>query len=297
MTVQDRAPRIAVAIASVGRPDCLASLIARLQGQSLAPNKIVLSVVTDDDLPPPAVRVGVEAVMGPKGLPAQRNTALRHLGDDHDLVLFCDDDYLPSRHAIAGMAAFFAAHPDVAAANGVLLADGINSPGISEAEADKIINAYDAVPRGDLDIEGDLEGLYGCNMVYRTSAVIGLWFDERLKLYGWQEDIDFATQVAARGRTVKCNAFAGVHRGVKGARTSGRRLGYSQVVNPLYLIRKGTMSPRFGLILMARNILANHIRIFHPEPWVDRRGRVSGNWIGLRDALLGRLKPERIETL
>ncbi len=30
--------------------------------------------------------------------------------------------------------------------------------------------------------------------------------------------------------------------GVKGGRISGDRLGYSQIVNPLYMLRKGTMT-------------------------------------------------------
>ncbi|MFX5968694.1 hypothetical protein ABTE68_20020, partial [Acinetobacter baumannii] len=52
-------------------------------------------------------------------------------------------------------------------------------------------------PRGTLR---DIEGLYGCNMVYRAASIAGLAFDERLKLYGWQEDIDFAVQAGRRGR-------------------------------------------------------------------------------------------------
>ncbi|MGL1475040.1 hypothetical protein ACSTIT_23615, partial [Vibrio parahaemolyticus] len=73
-------------------------------------------------------------------------------------------------------------------------------------------------PRGTLR---DIEGLYGCNMVYRAASIAGLAFDERLKLYGWQEDIDFAVQAGRRGRTVATDAFVGVHLGSKGARASG----------------------------------------------------------------------------
>jgi len=32
----------------------------------------------------------------------------------------------------------------------------------------------------------------------------------------------------------------------------------------------------------------------HPEPWVDRRGRVRGNLMAFRDLLRGRLDPRRI---
>jgi hypothetical protein len=119
-------------------------------------------------------------------------------------------------------------------------------------------------------------------MVYRASAIGSCRFDERLRLYGWQEDVDFAASLSSRGRIVKTFAFSGVHQAVKYGRTSGVRLGYSQVVNPLYLVR---------------NVLANHLKTFKPEPRIDRAGRMKGNWIAFRDLMLGRLMPERIEAL
>jgi hypothetical protein len=266
--------------------------------QTLPPARVILSVVSPADLPDGVWSMaGVEALMGPKGLPTQRNTALRHLNGDADIIAFFDDDYVPSRFCIEQIARFFQSQPEVAGANGYLIDDGINSAGIEVVDADRLIADYDAahVPR--LDVLGPLEGLYGCNMAYRAAATQGIWFDERLKLYGWQEDIDFAAQVGLRGRIVKTNAFAGVHLGVKGARTSGVRLGYSQVVNPIYLNRKGTMGTRFAARILLRNVIANHVRVLRPEPWVDRMGRARGNWLGLFDVMRGRLTPERIEVL
>ena len=46
--------------------------------------------------------------------------------------------------------------------------------------------------------------------------------------------------------------------------------------------------------MMSRNILANHVKTFRPEAWVDRKGRMKGNWMGLFDLVRGRLHPERI---
>ena len=291
-------PRVAVVVASTGRPQSLATMLRHLQRQTLPPARIVLSVVTPDDLPPADARpAGVECLNGPRGLPAQRNTALRHLDGDADVVVFFDDDYVPSRFCVEQIARFFAAHPGVAGANGHVIADGIGSAGISTEEAERLVEAYDQAPEHSLAVLRELEGLYGCNMAFRTSATRGIWFDERLRLYGWQEDIDFAARVARNGAIVKTRAFAGVHQGVKGARTSGLRLGYSQVVNPCYLVRKGTMSARFARRLVLRNLLANHLRAAWPEPWVDRLGRVRGNWVGIADVLRGRLTPERIESL
>lgn len=297
MTRAAQLPSVAVLIASTGRPQSLALAVDRLRQQTAPPSRIILSVVSAADLPDPALLQGVETVCGPKGLPAQRNTALRQLDGGADVIAFFDDDYVPSRYCIEQIARFFSEHPEVAGANGHLVSDGINSPGIDDRTAMALLADYDRKPAADLAILRSLQGLYGCNMTFRTAATRGLWFDERLKLYGWQEDIDFATQIAKRGRIVKTAAFAGVHQGVKGARTSGVRLGYAQVVNPLYLWRKGTMGRKFAFRIVLRNIAANHARAFRPEPWVDRAGRVRGNWLGLIDAMRGRLTPERIEAL
>jgi hypothetical protein len=130
-------------------------------------------------------------------------------------------------------------------------------------------------------------------MAFRTTAIGSVRFDERLPLYGWQEDVDFSARID--GELIKTDAFVGVHCGVKAGRERrGEGLGYSQIANPLYLVRKGSMSRSHAIRHCTRNFLANHIRALHPEPWVDRRGRLRGNWIALFDCLRGRLDPERI---
>jgi hypothetical protein len=62
-------------------------------------------------------------------------------------------------------------------------------------------------------------------------------------------------------------------------------------------MRKGTASPRFALNLAARNMLANLVKALRPEPWVDRRGRLRGNFLALADVLRGRIDPRRILEL
>jgi hypothetical protein len=41
----------------------------------------------------------------------------------------------------------------------------------------------------------------------------------------------------------------------------------------------------------------NALRAARPEPYVDRRGRLVGNALALRDLLIGRMTPERILQL
>jgi GT2 family glycosyltransferase len=305
-TANADALRIVVIVASTGRPASLAQLVSHLQIQTLPPREIVLSVVTPADLPPalPTVVPGVDGrpipvtlARGTRGLPAQRNTGLRSVTEDADLIAFLDDDYIPAKSCLQGMSNLFQQYGDIAGATGHLLADGIHSAGVSQDEAEKLLATFEKEEAPNTTIVRELQGLYGCNMVFRRSLTEGIEFDERLKLYGWQEDIDFSNQVSRRGRLVKTLAFTGIHQGIKSGRTSGIRLGYSQVVNPAYLVKKGTMSAGYARKIVLRNIAANHLKMLRPEPWVDRWGRAKGNWIGLLDLLLGKLTPERIENL
>jgi hypothetical protein len=289
---------VAVVVASLGRPELLDQVRSLMEAQTSKPDMLLFSVTGIADCPArlrPSPRLRV--IMGRKGLCAQRNAALDWLGDRYDIIVFYDDDFVPSRYSIERIRAFFAAHPEVAGATGNVLRDGINDAGISFSQAREIVDRHDHRDFSPLCIVMGLRGLYGCNMAYRTAAIGSTRFDERLRLYAWQEDIDFAASVGKRGRMVKTFAFAGVHRGVKIGRTPGKRLGYSQIINPSYLVRKGTMRRTFAARLMVRNFVANHVRSVRPEPWVDRLGRAKGNWIGIFDLLRGRLTPERIESL
>lgn len=300
--------RVCVVVSSAGRPECLALLWERLRAQSRPPHRVIFAVPGLEDLPPGIGpggdgRAAPEVVLSPRGLPRQRNRGLeRALAEGAEIVAFLDDDYVPSRGALSGLARAFDAFPDASGVTGVLLADGARGPGIAPEEAARLVDAWDAreseaareaaPPR----ILARLRGLYGCNMAYRASAIGGTRFDERLPLYAWQEDIDFAARVP--GQKIKTDALVGVHCGVKGGRERrGERLGYSQIANPFYLWGKGTMSRRFALRLCARNVLSNHLRALRPEPWIDRRGRARGNWRALADLCRGRIDPERILAL
>ncbi len=288
--------KVGVVIASIGRPDELSLLLDRLSKQTLAPSVIVLSVTRDSDLPPDAAG-RAKIVFGTAGLPAQRNRGVEVVVGQCDVVVFFDDDYVPSRRAIEGVAKIFTDNADVVGANGTLLADGVRYGGVSPADAARMVDEFDELPVQPAETHPAMEGLYGCNMAFRMEAIGAARFDEALPLYGWQEDIDFSALVGRRGRLIRTNTFAGVHCGVTKSRSSGLRLGYSQIANPTYLVRKGTMSFKFATSLMLRNLIANHIRCFWPEPWVDRMGRLKGNWLAIGDLALGKLRPSKILEL
>ncbi len=175
---------------------------------------------------------------------------------------------------------------------GRVVADGVHGVGYDWDTARSLLRAAPPAANGPEIVEH--VGAYGCNMSIRSSLVGDLRFDERLPLYGWQEDIDFTSQLRRCGRVVALQSLLGVHLGIKTARVSGVRFGYSQVANPVYLIRKGSVPARFALELMLRNLAANLFKSIRPEDHIDRRGRLKGNLLAARHIVMGRIEPEYI---
>ncbi|MFX1671479.1 glycosyltransferase family 2 protein [Paraburkholderia sp. A2WS-5] len=267
-----------------------------MDAQTVKPELIIVSCVSNEDVGDLANRPGLLVVKGRPGLTVQRNTALNHVPDGFDVVIFLDDDFLMHCAWISQILTTLDSDPSIACVTGTLLADGIHGPGLSFEQGRDILARTSAIPEKLTAVP--TAGPYGCNMAFRASGIAGLRFDERLVLYGWQEDRDFGGQIRNRGgRVVRTNTAVGVHLGTKGGRVSGRKLGYSQVVNPLYLVSRKTMSLRDALDHVVRNVASNIVRSLAPEPWIDRRGRLSGNLIGFWDCVRGKLTPERAEKL
>jgi hypothetical protein len=288
-------PRMAVIVATMGRPAQVGALLARLARQWREPDLIVLSAPDASHLPAACGDPRQRRVFGPPGLCAQRNRALDALAGGADIVTFFDDDFVPADDYLLELEAAFADHPDWRVAMGHVLLDGAVGPGVSQHEAELALEAARRAPPAPR--EEIHPGAYGCNMSARAQAIGAARFDERLALYGWQEDIDFSARAGRGGRIVLTTRLLGVHLGVKSGRVSGLRFGYSQIANPVYLTRKGTMPAPFAARLMARNVAANLARALRPEPFVDRRGRLKGNLVAALDVLRGRITPERILNL
>ena len=291
--------RIAVGIATAGRKEILSIALDLLARQSRLPDLLVVCPAANEDLDDRQVeRLPFSALVraGKRGLTAQRNTILSAAGDA-DVIVFFDDDYFPQLNYLQEVERIFLSNADVVALTGRPMQDGANGPGVEADTALGLIAADVSMPT--TQVLAPTYGTYGCNMSFRMEPIrrYGAQFDENLPLYGWQEDIDFSRQLAPFGRIVDANVLRGVHLGTKGGRTSGARFGYSQIANPVYLIRKGTVSFGFAAPLMWRNMLANLGKSFRPEPWIDRRGRLWGNWLALRDLATGRISPQRILDL
>lgn len=286
--------KIAIAIATAGRCEILKDTIGHLCLQSRLADELVICPAKAGDLDMSSLEQypgKYQIYHGPVGLSSQRNVLLDK--SEMDIIVFMDDDFLPSHDYLKEVEILFLSAIDVVLATGVVLADGITGPGLEHNEGLKIL-AEAGPNQGSERLEPVYNG-YGCNMAFRVGLAKdnAIRFDERLPLYSWLEDVDFSRQLSSYGKIVKAPRLRGVHLGTKRAgRSPGKRLGYSQVVNPIYLARKGTMSWKRAINQVGRNLIANFVRSFAPEPWVDRRGRFSGNMRALIDLTLGTIKPE-----
>ena len=286
--------RIVVGIPTVGRASILRETLRELERQLRRPDRVIVCGAGPADV----VGAGDHGAMvlnTAPGLPRQRN-AIIDAAAGADIVVFFDDDFLPHPGYLLAIESHMAAHPRTVVATGTVLADGINSAGLSPAEGRAIL----AKPGASVPGEAPVFTGYGCNMAVRLAPMHehGLRFDERLPLYGWQEDVDLSRCLAAFGDVVCVGAAKGVHLGVKLGRGAGLRLGYSQVANPLYLSRKQRGYPlRRAVAHIAKNMAMNVARSAWPERYVDRRGRLRGNVLALGDLLKGRMVPERILDL
>lgn len=287
--------RVAVVYATVGRAGILAPVLDRLRHQTRQPDRVIVSAVTPADVEGvSSSAIDFELLYGSKGLCAQRNRALDAVRGQVDIVLFFDDDFVPADDYLAEMVALFEERPDIVGVDGRVIADGATNAGYSFEEGLRFL-ADDARPAP--PVTSHRIALYGCNMAIRMAAAEGLSFDERLPFYGWLEDIDFTHRLSKRGQLIKSSRLTGVHLATKGGRTSGIKVGYSQVANPIYMWRKGSIPTTLALTQMTKNVLSNVARSFRPEPYVDRRGRLRGNLRGFADVLTARVDPERILTM
>jgi GT2 family glycosyltransferase len=288
---------VAVVLASAGRPELLAEAVRTCSAQCEVDFEGVVSVPDERSLPGDrSVLDGWRIVTGVRGLAAQRNAALDALGGDVDLVAFFDDDAVLRSDYLAGAVRFFDDHPDVLGLTGNVLIDGATSGEVDRAVADSALarSAARAASGG----WRPTRELYGCNFVVRVSGAPHLRFDERLPLYSWLEDHDFARRLKRIGMLADVDDCVIVHRAASsGGRQAHVRLGYSQMMNPVYLARKGSFPLWLAAQQIFRPVAKNALLAVAGSSAAWRRERLRGNGKALCDIVRGRITPERIVDL
>jgi len=299
-----------VVIATKGRAEALGPLLDGLSEQTVLPSSVTFVGTCERDVEgvlqhPFCARCSVTVLTAKSpGLCIQRNCGVEHLRAHLDascpstpfFVVFFDDDYRPAHDWLEQAKRVFEAQPDVAGLTGRVLADGVHGDPIGE-DAGKDYLSGRRSPEAHWatgDEPRSLTSMYGCNMAFRDSVIRSCRFDENLPLYGWQEDRDYTSQASRLGRTIYLPGCRGVHLGSKSGRISGLRFGYSQIANPFYMWRKGTISARNGMRFVVRHLLSNSVRTLQSNERHDYPGRLKGNVMALTDLVRGSCHPTRI---
>jgi len=294
--------KIAVIICTINRPVILHQTVLSALRQSLAPLQIILSSPGPEHVLPETLELpGVEWVHSPPGLAIQRNCALARISPDADLVAFLDDDIELSQFYCEAMARLFQQEPHIVLASGRLLHDGGRGARIDNAEARALCEGYDhrhdpAAPPSWRVIDSG----YGCNMVVRISELGNCRFDENLPLYAWLEDRDFSHRcTSGKVPPVELSDAVAVHLGWRSGRVSGVRLGFSTVVNPVYLRKKTRMFSLSYIVVhyWLRCLVGNILGILTRDRDYDRWGLLRGNMIGYWHLLTGNCNPQYILRL
>jgi GT2 family glycosyltransferase len=287
--------RIAVAIVTAGRRDILSICVAQLSKQTRLPEALFICPAALKDIDESAIKQFpscTEIIVGPVGSSHQRNAIMRRAAN-FDIWVFLDDDFLADPEYVAVAEQLFNADEKIVVASGAQIVDGAGGPGIS---VDQGITALENFSPSESALScTDSYSGYGCNMVVRSDVARNhnVFFDERLPGYGWWEDVDFCRRLSGYGRIVRSRQLRGVHLGSKNGKSPGKRLGYSQVANLLYLSSKGSITFRTACHAIARHFAANLAGSISPEPWIDRSGRLRGNLAAFLDIYRGQLRPER----
>ena len=177
--------RVAVGIATIGRPETLSETLREIAKQTRLPDLLILCPVKPSDVDSDFLHhlpYRTKVVAGGLGSAHQRNAILR-VTHSFDAIVFFDDDYFPEPTYLANAERLLLCQPDVAVITGTLIEDGINGPGLSPEQARRLIDVAPA-PMSD-GVKPDY-GAYGCNMVVRLDLVHehGIAFDEVLPMYG-----------------------------------------------------------------------------------------------------------------
>jgi GT2 family glycosyltransferase len=286
------APAHAVVIPSTRRPDLVAATLGGLRTQTRPADVIVLCVANAGDVPADlAVDENVRLVYSQLGSSVQRNTAVASLPETPGLVTFMDDDAVLADDYFEKMRSFMDREPDVVLMTGAVVADGIH-----DGEIDRLAALERLRGSPGTDTVRDIRRAYGCNMTARGWVAAAEPFDERMRLYGWQEDADFSVRCGRHGRVVLYLGCVAVHLAVGSGRVRGREFGFAQIVNPFYMWRKGTKTGRELLHDWCIYLGANIVH-YRERDRPDRQGRLAGNLLGLKEVALHGGRPEAIALI
>lgn len=241
------------------------------------------------------------------GLTIQRNVGLDYIMHLHQhrfspadwFVIFFDDDFRFTTNWVEECAKAFQSNPNLIGLGGQLLADGNMGASLSESEADGLLNQE--TPPHEHSWSGnvirEVPYLYGCNMAYRGSFAFKERFDENLPFCGWLEDVDYSVRASRKGDLIYLPTAIGVHLGVPASHIDGIQFGYLQISNPLYLLKKDTLTRKIAYMNISRNIATNLFRAIKFNQSKDYKSRLCGNLLAFLDLIKRKCRPSKVKSL
>src|ERR1700693_356336 len=234
-----------VIIPSVNRAEMLHDSVLSIMAQTVKPSRLILSLDTMEDVLPIAAKLqNVEIVTGHRGSATKRNMALARVNDEKSIIFFFDDDVELEPHYIEEMLKLFAERPSIVLASGNNIALGAAPGTITRAHARHFTQSA-TYPNVKFARVLQTRSGVGCHMCVRGSVATKFRFDERLVLYGYLEDYDFSLQCAKYGLVVKNMQAQMVHLEATAGRVGNKKRGYSEVINPFYILSKRTGASRW----------------------------------------------------
>jgi GT2 family glycosyltransferase len=294
---------VSIVICTVNRPAILHDTVLSIVRQTYkAAEILIVSPGKEHVLEKTLEITGVRLLFGPLGSSSQRNVGLGQLGDKCDLVAFFDDDIELSASYLENIVRLFSEKKDVLIASGRLLHDGGRGTVITREQARALCQEYERNSKSVTEVRyvPSDSAAYGCNMVVRYAAAKDVRFDERLTLYAWLEDRDYSHRLTkSRHRPVRFEGAVAVHLGSRSGRMGGVRLGFSVIVNPLYLWAKNRTFPLLYIVVQywIRCLVGNILGILTRDSEYDRIGLLKGNLLGFKHLLSGSCDPAHITKL
>lgn len=285
----------AVLIATAGRAEVLAGTLASLGRQDPPPGMVVVIYAAPSDVA--GCQAAAEArtifMQGRRGQTRQYNDGLRALPEEIRLVTLLDDDIELATDYLFQAREVFNRRPEVVAADGRLLRDGK----VGRSEAISIVaSSEEFVPAVDFRPGG---GMYGANMTVRRAVADAEPCDERILVYGFMFDVDFARRCARHGLVGTVDACRAVHLAAQSGRTSDRRRGFVQIMNSAYVMKKELISTKEFFVDYLLTFLRNNFlgMIFISGQRRIRLKRLIGNLLAISYLLRGRVEPELVEKV
>jgi len=301
---------VAVVIASTKRPEILRETLFSLVSRRTQPEIVVISLASEKDCPEGLENLtlpikAVYAKVPPfsnkqKGLPFQRNTGLAALPPGIKAVIFLDDDMEIHDMCMEEVKGIFERNPDLAAFSGCLVANG----DIVRSEARQMLDGH-IIPQGMPDyglLPREWPGLYGCCMCMRRDLVEKEPFDENLPLYAIGEDTEIGFRLRKFGKVGGSARCPVVHLAARSGRVSEVGVGYAQIINFLYFLKKRVGLPQWKtlwerlVVIPLTNLAFTLFPVLDRRTGVDRVGRLRGNLLALRDVARMEINPRRLAT-